>query len=206
MARRRVVTKTVVGTKYVVLGMNITTKAPISKEVVLKGTGLTLEKALKAIKKEYDTPEELIVTITDSTEVNTIFGMFEENFIELAHPMTEDRKFEDETLTGARDAITRTIKATKYTVLAMNVKEQTPKTVTYTLGMAGINPDKVLDILRKRLDTPTLKVVAITGEEDSSKILGLSEDEFIKNARIMDENRHFVGDDTNEDLDVETEE
>ena len=198
MARRRVVTKTVVGTKYEVLGLNPKSATPITKEIVLKGTGVALDKALKVLQKEYNNPEFAIATITNTTEVNTIYGMFEEKFIELAHPMTDERKFEDETLTGARDAITRTINATKYTMLAITVKDKTPKTVTYTLGMAGINPDKVLDILRKRVETNDLKVAAITGSEDASKILGLSEDEFIKNARIMDENRHFVGDDSDE--------
>ena len=202
MARRRVVTKTVVGSKYEVLGMDIVTQTPITKVFTITGERLPMDKALKAIKASLDTPTELMVAITKSTEVNKIYGMFEEKFIESAHEMTDERKFVDESIKNSRDIITRTIKATKYTILAMDIVKQLPKTITYTLGDAGISADKVLSVLKKRLDTNTIKVVAITDKEDASMLMGMTVEEFISLAKEMDEDRHFLGETTEDEIEI----
>lgn len=94
MARRAIVSRTVVGTEVSVLGLNIETAEPENKTYVLSGsftktegegdakkTVLDEKKLLKAVQKSYDTDTFKNIKIVDTKPVNTLYGMWEEDFI-----------------------------------------------------------------------------------------------------------------------------
>ena len=97
MARRRVVTRTVVGTEYTCMVVDTATATVGTKVYTLTGQTYTQDKALKLIQKQYDTDTEKVVSIVSEKNVDCIYGMLESDFIRLAKPMTEERHFiEDE--------------------------------------------------------------------------------------------------------------
>lgn len=84
MARERMVTRTVESAVCEVMCLNTHT-AEVKINTYILGGGLTDEKALlKAIKKLYETDEVKCVAITKITQQETLYGMPESKFIELA--------------------------------------------------------------------------------------------------------------------------
>lgn len=84
MARERMVTRTVESTVCEVMCLNTRT-AEVKINTYIIGGGLTDEKSLlKAIKKLYETDEHKCVSITNTTQQETLYGMPESKFIELA--------------------------------------------------------------------------------------------------------------------------
>ena len=97
MARRRVVTRTVVGTEYTCMTVDTVTATVGTKLFTLTGQTYTQDKALKLLQKQYDTDTEKVVSIVSEKNVDCIYGMLESDFIRLASRMDEDRHFlEDE--------------------------------------------------------------------------------------------------------------
>lgn len=93
MARERMVTRTITATEYTVLCLDVT-KCNVSRETLtLTGEALSTEKALKALKKKYETVELKLVTIEATNSVEEIYGMLETDFIKYATKMTADRHF-----------------------------------------------------------------------------------------------------------------
>ena len=106
MARRAIVTRTVSGTHVTVLGINVETAEPENRTYVLSGlykvvdekdengtaikTHFDEKKALKDVKKAYDTDEFKNVKIVDHQQVDKLYGMWEEDFI--ANAMELDPK------------------------------------------------------------------------------------------------------------------
>ena len=84
MARERMVTRTVVATEVTALCLNIVTAEPFNKTVILSGTFKDKQAIEKAAKKAIDTDLEKCVTVVEYTEKETLYGMPEQQFIELA--------------------------------------------------------------------------------------------------------------------------
>lgn len=84
MARERMVTRTVEVSICEVMCMD-TTKAEVQIHTFEIGGGLTEEKAiLKAIKKAHETDTFKCVALSKVTTKETLYGMPEDKFIELA--------------------------------------------------------------------------------------------------------------------------
>lgn len=103
MARRAIVTRTVMGTQVTVLGLNTETAEPENRTYILSGayrketkdsdgkvikSVIDEKKLLKDVKKAYDTDNFQNVEIVDTQSVNKLYGMWEEDFI--AHSMELD--------------------------------------------------------------------------------------------------------------------
>lgn len=84
MARERMVTRTVVATEVNALCLNIETAEPFNKTVILSGTFKDKQAIEKAAKRAIDTDLEKCVTVVEYTEKETLYGMPEQQFIELA--------------------------------------------------------------------------------------------------------------------------
>lgn len=84
MARERMVTRTVVATEVNALCLNIETAEPFNKTVILSGTFKDKQAIEKAAKKAIETDIEKCATVVEYTEKETLYGMSEQQFIELA--------------------------------------------------------------------------------------------------------------------------
>ena len=96
MARRAIVSRTVVGTQVTVLGLDTVSAEPQNKTYTLSGSYFTEKKdaegkviervidekkALKAVQKAYDTDTFKNIKVVDAQPVNKLYGMWEEDFI-----------------------------------------------------------------------------------------------------------------------------
>lgn len=84
MARERMVTRTVIATKVIVLCLNIETAEPFNKDVTLSGTFKDKQAVERAAKKVIDNDTVKCVTVVEYHEIETLYGMTEQKFIELA--------------------------------------------------------------------------------------------------------------------------
>ena len=87
MARVPMVTRTVTSTKATVLVVDITTGATFDKEVEVARTYKDSDKLLKVIKSSFETATEKVVAIKSSEEVETLYGIPEQMFIEIAEKL-----------------------------------------------------------------------------------------------------------------------
>lgn len=87
MARIPMITRTVTSTKASVLAVDITTGATCDKEVEVARTYKDNDKLLKVIKDRFETATEKMVAIKSSEEVETLYGMSEQKFMELAEKL-----------------------------------------------------------------------------------------------------------------------
>lgn len=81
MARKRMVTRTILTTKVNALCMDTVTCEACNKDVVLPRTFKDNDKVLKATKSVLDTPTFKVVDIVDVSTVETLYGMDEQKFI-----------------------------------------------------------------------------------------------------------------------------
>lgn len=81
MARKRMVTRTILTTKVNALCMDTVTCEACNKDVVLPRTFKDNDKVLKATKAVLDTPSFKVVDIVDVSTVETLYGMDEQKFI-----------------------------------------------------------------------------------------------------------------------------
>lgn len=84
MARTPMVTRTIVSTKCVVLCMNLTEGTPFEQEVTIPRTYSDPKKMLKEVCKLVDSETVKAVHIKSFTEEETLMGMTEAKFMELA--------------------------------------------------------------------------------------------------------------------------
>ena len=84
MARVPMVTRTITATKTVVLCLNIETAEPFNKEVTISGTFKDEKSMMKAAEKLLNTETEKTVHIVSSEEIETLYGMTEQEFIQKA--------------------------------------------------------------------------------------------------------------------------
>lgn len=83
MARTKMVTRTIVTTKCTALCINVETAEPFNQDFTLAGSYDDEKKLLKELKK-YEDESHKIVHVVDTEEVETLYGMSEEDFIKYA--------------------------------------------------------------------------------------------------------------------------
>lgn len=81
MARKPMVTRTIITTRVNVLCLNVVTCEPFNKEVVLPRTYKDSKKLKKSLEELCNTEEEKVVHVVDVEEVETLYGMSEQTFI-----------------------------------------------------------------------------------------------------------------------------
>ena len=99
MARKPMVTRTIVTTKVNVLCLDIKSAEPFNKVVTLPRTYKDEKKLLKKVEEVVNTDEVKAVHVVDKEEVETLYGMTEQDFITNAtilDPVTR-KKLETET-------------------------------------------------------------------------------------------------------------
>ena len=96
MARMRVVSRTILGTKVTTLCVDMGTKSLVTRDLTLTGVFEDSEKLLKALRKAYEDDALKIVQVMTTEPYNQLLAMREEDFIRLAKPMDpETHKFMD---------------------------------------------------------------------------------------------------------------
>lgn len=96
MARVPMVTRTIVATKVNVLCLNIETSEPFNKDVTLSGTFKDSKSLMKAVEKVVNSDTEKAVHVVATEEVETLYGMTEQKFIELAEVLPPRGKKEEQ--------------------------------------------------------------------------------------------------------------
>lgn len=81
MARKPMVTRTIVTTKVNVLCLDINSAEPFNKVVTLPRTYKDEKKLLKKVEEVVNNDEVKAVHIVDKEEVETLYGMTEQDFI-----------------------------------------------------------------------------------------------------------------------------
>lgn len=84
MARIPMITRTIVTTKINVMCLDIESGEPMNKCVTVPRTYKDEKKLLKVVKELIETDSLKAVHIVDKTEVETLYGMAEQEFIEHA--------------------------------------------------------------------------------------------------------------------------
>ena len=84
MARKPMVTRTITTTKVNVLCLDVVSAEPFNKEVILPRTYKDEKKLLKKVEEVVNTDKIKAVHIVDKSEVETLYGMTEQNFIDNA--------------------------------------------------------------------------------------------------------------------------
>lgn len=94
MARVPMVTRTITTTEVNVMCLDVEKGEPINKDVTVSRTFKDDEKLLKEVKKIIETDTIKAVHIVDKREVETLYGMSEQEFIEHATvlPRRETKK------------------------------------------------------------------------------------------------------------------
>lgn len=82
MARIPMVTRTITTTKAIVMCLDIESGEPCNKSVVVPRTYKDDETLLKKVKEVLETETLKPVHIVDKEEIETLYGMTEQNFIE----------------------------------------------------------------------------------------------------------------------------
>lgn len=81
MARKPMVTRTIVTTKVNVLCLDIKTAEPFNQLVTLPRTYKDDKKLLKKVEEVVNTDDVKAVHVVDKEEVETLYGMTEQDFI-----------------------------------------------------------------------------------------------------------------------------
>ena len=84
MARKPMVTRTIITTKVNVLCLDVVSAETFNKEVILPRSYKDEKKLLKKVEEVVNTDEVRAVHIVEKTEVETLYGMTEQNFIDNA--------------------------------------------------------------------------------------------------------------------------
>lgn len=80
--------------------------------------------------------------------------------------------------------ITRTVKQTTAEVMTINVSTANVEVITYDIG--GVYTDnELLKRLKKLFETDNLKLVHIQSQECKEVLLGMSEEDFIRLAKVL---------------------
>lgn len=95
MARVPMVTRTIVATKITALCLNIETGEPFNETVMISGTFKDEKSMLKAAEKLLNTETERAVHIVFSEEIETLYGMTEQEFIQRAQVLPPRGKKEE---------------------------------------------------------------------------------------------------------------
>jgi hypothetical protein len=102
MARVPMVTRTMITTKVNVLCMDLEKAEPFNKDLVLAGTYKDNKSLMKAVSAQVDNDKQKAVVVTFSEEVETLYGMTEDEFIKNATVLPPRTKTETEETTEAK--------------------------------------------------------------------------------------------------------
>ena len=101
MARKPMVTRTITTTRVNVLCLDIIKAEPFNKEVTLPRTYKDDKKLLKTVAEVIDNDSVKAVSIVDKVELETLYGMTEQEFIDHAKVLDPEKRTvietEDET-------------------------------------------------------------------------------------------------------------
>lgn len=89
MARVPMVTRTITTTKAIVMCLDVDAGEPFNKEVIVPRTYKDNESLMKTVKPIIETDTVKPVYIVDKTEIETLYGMTEQDFIEHATVLPE---------------------------------------------------------------------------------------------------------------------
>jgi hypothetical protein len=92
MARKPMVTRTLVSTSVNVLCLNVETAEPINQTYELARTFTDDDKLMKALRAEYETDTNKLVHIVDKTEVEKLYGMSETDFMKYAKELDPETR------------------------------------------------------------------------------------------------------------------
>lgn len=81
MARKPMVTRTIITTKVIVLCLDVNSAEPFNKTVTLPRTYKDDKKLLKSVEEVINTDTVKAVHIVDKKEIETLYGMTEQDFI-----------------------------------------------------------------------------------------------------------------------------
>lgn len=87
MARARKVTRTISSTKVIVMCVNIETAKVDNYEVTIAGTYTDENKLMKAVTKVVETEILKPVSVVSTEVIETLYGMDEQKFIEMAEAL-----------------------------------------------------------------------------------------------------------------------
>lgn len=91
--------------------------------------------------------------------------------------------------------VTRTITTTKVNVLCLNIESGEPFNMDVTLPRTYENDKKLLKMVQSVVDNDTVKSVHIVHKEEVETLYGMSEQDFIANAHILDKDTRKAIDD-----------
>lgn len=87
----------------------------------------------------------------------------------------------------AREAmVTRSIEATKVSVLGLNIESAEPENKMFYLPGTFKDEKKLLNKVKKEFETDTFKIATVVDSEVVSTLYGMQINDFIKNAVILD--------------------
>lgn len=92
MARKPMVTRTIVTTEVTFLGMDLVNRVPVEEVVVLPRTYKDDKAIMKVLCKDLDSDTFKVTAILDKNENSAIYGMTEQDFISMAEKLDNDRK------------------------------------------------------------------------------------------------------------------
>lgn len=95
MARSRKVTRTISSTKVIVMCVDTQTAVVDNHEVTIAGVYSDEKKLMKAVTKEVETETLKPVSIVSTEVIETLYGMDEQKFIEMAEVLPPRDKKED---------------------------------------------------------------------------------------------------------------
>lgn len=95
MARARKVTRTISSTKVIVMCVDTQTAVVDNHDVTIAGVYSDEKKLMKAVTKEVETETLKPVSIVSKEVVETLYGMDEQKFIEMAEVLPPRDKKED---------------------------------------------------------------------------------------------------------------
>lgn len=90
--------------------------------------------------------------------------------------------------------VTRTITTTEVNALCLDIVKCEPLNIDITLSRTYSDEAKLLKACKEVAETETIRVVEIVDKKEKNTIYGMTEQEFIKYASKLDENRKVVTD------------
>lgn len=81
---RNMVTRTIISTKVNALCLNLLSAEPYNEVFTLAGSYKDVSKLKKMLDKQYNNDEHVIAHIVSTEQVETLYGMTEQKFIENA--------------------------------------------------------------------------------------------------------------------------
>lgn len=91
-----------------------------------------------------------------------------------------------------RPVVTRRVPTHYYKCLCVDVEKEETCTMTFCLAKKEKSFNEALAKIRKLYETDTLKISIVTRYYAEYSYFGMYEDEFLKYAKPMNENRRFI--------------